>query len=773
MSDMRKWMQLLSEDSIEKGSAVKLSDDYGGGIGTFEQLSEENPELAVINMKGNVQEIPLLSLQKVLAAPTEYGDDPCYNITPNQYAPGASVRVKNLYGGGTGDGYGVFVAYATDGATAIINVDSEDRTIPVDLVYPADEQQAKDDFQSTGGDGSQSPMTCAGDNVQDKGMTNMSNMERWMDAVSDKQQKESTYEMKEEPSSECGCDQYDCTTCFPLSEDEINYSADCDYEDEEPLHELDLENSDYFDDEDESMPGDDAMADAGDDELAAMDRRPEPESEPFIYDSSGNASVDVSDMLGKIDYIQNMGMSMTDKHFDIDQLMNMRPAAIQRIYAKVSGEGLDEALGSAEGDRGEWPADMRQSDNASDQSIMLGDTNDRSSYGLVEPGDAIMFKGHTLTYRGYQSGNSEKVVVELNGKQHVLPASSIIASAVPAEMTETSAGGIGVAAGLGKVIDDSGIYEAASIDAGEVKSLEKMDINGAKAKATEIIQGSRTSDARKMKLISNVQRSRTVTQVLQLMYNLLLAGDGMSTVGSKWQSKYNEAVEIHENTNRKFDTVVRLKNGTELDNATIEYDYDSADPGDRMNPSHPATASIYSITYNGKDIDVDLVANLDEIEEVALEHEAESVQNDNDEYGDYMYNRQREERYNMNDSQYNEDISRLRELAGMSPSSDPEFMAGMSPDDGMQTGGTSMEDFKELFWDYWDRSSPSSQHQYLRAVFGDEAALEDFSDAAAQAIEHIVSDGDASMTDKQLHLLRRIGMPLFSVDQSTGMFHPS
>ena len=96
MSDIRKWMQILSEDSIEQGSAVKLSDDYGGGIGTFERLSEDNPDIAVINVKGTAQEIPLTSLQKVLDQDHEYGEDPCYNITPDLFEPGASVRVKNL-----------------------------------------------------------------------------------------------------------------------------------------------------------------------------------------------------------------------------------------------------------------------------------------------------------------------------------------------------------------------------------------------------------------------------------------------------------------------------------------------------------------------------------------------------------------------------------------------------------------------------------------------------------------------------------------------------
>jgi hypothetical protein len=156
-------------------------------------------------------------------------------------------------------------------------------------------------------------------------------------------------------------------------------------------------------------------------------------------------------------------------------------------------------------------------------------------------------------------------------------------------------------------------------------------------------------------------------QVLQLMYNLLLAGDGLSTVGSKWQSKYNEAV----------------------------------DPYD--------------------DSTMDMFA----------------------------------------DDPHDTELDRMRELAGMSPA------------DGMQSGGVSKEDFKEMFWEYWDKSSPSSQYQYLSTVYGDNADLDDFSDAAAQSIDHIVNCQDEGACNKQLHLLSRIGMPLYSICPATGTFMPS
>jgi hypothetical protein len=487
MSDIMKWIQLLSEDSITKGSAVKLSDEYGGGVGTFEQLAEDNPEIAIVNVKGNTQEIPLTSVQKVIAQDSKYGEDPCYNITPELFEPGASVCIKNLYGGGTGDGYGVFIAYSTDGNTAIVNVDSQQRSIPVDLVYPSGEQQAKDEFCSSGGDGSQSPFTSAGNNVQDKGRSNMSDMERWMDAVNTPKT-ESTIQPAEQVSEDCGCGDYECTTCFPLSEDEINGAMQTnEYESEdEELIELDLDDSDYFDDaseDDMDMDMDMEMPEPD----AAVDMAPGNANDEMSTNNDqlgqADASEDVSEILGKIEYIQNLGMSNTDRYYDIDQLMRMRPEAIKRIYNKILGDG----------------------------------------------------------------GN---------------------------DIDETSAGGISVAAGRGKVTDKKGVYE------------EPM-----------------------------------------------------------------------------------------------------------MQQSAP-------------------------------------------------------------------ELDRMRELSGM------------SPDDGMQSGNVIASDFKEMFWDYWDKSSSSSQHQYLTTVFGEDARIEDFSDAAAQAIKYITTNTDTGKVDKQLHLLRRIGMPLYSLCANTGEFCP-
>ena len=712
MSDIRKWMQLLSEDSIEQGSAVKLSDDFGGGIGTFDKLSEDNPEVAIVNVKGNNQEVPLTSLQKVLDQSREYDEDPCYNITPDLFEPGTSVRVKNLWGSGTGDGYGIFINYSTDGQTAIVNVDSEERSVPVDLVYPANEQEAKDDFQSSGSDGSESPFTSAGDNVQDnQGRSKMSDMERWISAVSEsnysnddekyqylrrigseeiskgadpkqvvltlaqqhdlddlEQQtlyKELTDSSYGYQSEDCDCGDYECTTCFPLSEDEISGYSDLEdnESEEEDLVELDIDDSKYYQDADEEDLEDQPEPRVGDSE-GESEQRPGEEPEDFasqynddLPDAAYSAgSIDVSELIGKIDYVQNMGMSMSDKHYDTDKLINMRPGAVARIYSKVTGEEVDESL-------------EERSMSASFNGDAITIKNDGNPTE-IDKGDTVFLYGEPATYQGVASRRDflklgknpteeDSVLLDMDGDLQIVPVQEFIYGAEPAELVETSAGGVAIAAGMGKVLDSTGIYEAASIDPAEVKSLEKMDVESAKSKAAEIIQNSRTSDKRKAKLIQNVGKANSVVKVLQLMYNLLLAGDGLSTTDSKWQKKYDEAVD--------------------------------------------------------------------------------------------------------NDQDMSE-LSRVRELAGL-PNDER--------DDGVNSGAVTPEDFEDLFWDYWDRSSPSSQHQYLTAVYGEQADIEDFSDAAAKTIENIKACEDPAVVDKQLHMLRRIGMPLYSICPDTGMFYPA
>lgn len=52
----------------------------------------------------------------------------------------------------------------------------------------------------------------------------------------------------------------------------------------------------------------------------------------------GGEGGDVSEMIGMIGYLQDMGMSMSNNNYDVDMLMNKDPEFVKRVYQKVSGE---------------------------------------------------------------------------------------------------------------------------------------------------------------------------------------------------------------------------------------------------------------------------------------------------------------------------------------------------------------------------------------------------------------------------------------------------
>jgi len=68
------------------------------------------------------------------------------------------------------------------------------------------------------------------------------------------------------------------------------------------------------------------------------------------YGTEADAPMDVSELIGKIEYMQNMGLSASDKHYDPEKLMNIDDDEIlQRIYDKVMGNVREGAKGAAIG----------------------------------------------------------------------------------------------------------------------------------------------------------------------------------------------------------------------------------------------------------------------------------------------------------------------------------------------------------------------------------------------------------------------------------------
>lgn len=275
---MKKWIRLFENSDLCPGCTVKITDSRGGGIGIFKSFSDKD-DIVIIDIKGQPREYNIADIVPVLDNDREYGDLPTNAITPVEMFSGDPVIVKDLYGSGTGDGHGVFVSYSTDGNTAIVNVDSEERSFPVDLVYPA-----KNEI-SYKGTGDLSPMSLV-NKEKDYGMNTKDY--NWMNInENDDSDIENT----------CDCGEYDCIICYPLEEGEEDF-----------------------------------IVDEGEEEIE------ENEMNPTQASAYGLEDMEIGEMIGRIEYMQNLGMSNTDKYYSMDTLLKLPRSKVETVYAKVMGE---------------------------------------------------------------------------------------------------------------------------------------------------------------------------------------------------------------------------------------------------------------------------------------------------------------------------------------------------------------------------------------------------------------------------------------------------
>lgn len=92
---------------------------------------------------------------------------------------------------------------------------------------------------------------------------------------------------------------------------------------------------------------------------------------------------------------------------------------------------------------------------------------------------------------------------------------------------------------------DFPIDEARSSDINpdEIKALTGMQVDAAKARAQEIIAASTTGDNKKSYLANQINRARTTMDVVGLLYNMILAGEGNAVQGSRYGRKFGNAME--------------------------------------------------------------------------------------------------------------------------------------------------------------------------------------------------------------------------------------
>ena len=234
--------------------------------------------------------------------------------------------------------------------------------------------------------------------------------------------------------------------------------------------------------------GDDDIVDMGDGEMDMdMDMAaPEPE----MAAPAGTESDDVSELINKIQYLQDMGVSMSDVRYDVEKLWNANPEMIQRIYAKVAGDMQEDAFQHALDGTGKSPGKRFRPKSEWD--------NDDGTAGLEPEYDDMMDLGH-------RAGDD------------------------PDEMMFD-------AAEAGTV---SATGRKGTLDADAINGLAALDIDSAKSAAIDMITGSSTSDRRRAQLLRNVESARRTDQVISLLYNMLLAGEGMSAnKAGGWQKRY-------------------------------------------------------------------------------------------------------------------------------------------------------------------------------------------------------------------------------------------
>jgi len=123
-------------------------------------------------------------------------------------------------------------------------------------------------------------------------------------------------------------------------------------------------------------------------------------------------------------------------------------------------------------------------------------------------------------------------------------------------------------------------------------------------------------------------------------------GDTFGLELEEEMARLKELAGLNEGNNSpSFISSVDLVDGQTIDDVTVEYYYEPGDAATRNYPGSDAEATIERITYNGREIDLDNIANIDYLTDEALEDATQSAQDDYDARGDYEMERQRERRY--------------------------------------------------------------------------------------------------------------------------------
>lgn len=240
MSDIRKWIKimesipstLLDQDPtpvvIKKDATVMISPSAGGGTARY---MHSTPQGAMVDIKGVTRELA----HNDFSLPSRDYEDPYENGNAwnhsteeentigsmndkPEFRSGDLVKVDDVYGNVIGPGFGVFISYSTSGQECIISFDNKQIVVPTAQVGAVLEQNAKDNFSQTDNDGNLSPMSLGSENVKiekEPAMDQRDEFSKWMSAVEEALSTEGPAVDKKSDTAECGCNNWDCPTCFP------------------------------------------------------------------------------------------------------------------------------------------------------------------------------------------------------------------------------------------------------------------------------------------------------------------------------------------------------------------------------------------------------------------------------------------------------------------------------------------------------------------------------------------------------------------------------
>lgn len=241
MSDIKKWMKLVesvgatladqrpNNTRLNANDTVTVSARVGGGTGRFVQYTQEG---AIIDIKGITRELSNDDFSALDR--NENTGNEWFHVNQEQdtvgtmndkpeFRAGDMVQIADVYGAVIGPGYGVFIAYSTDGKDCIISFDGKEIMVPTANVGSVLEQDAKDNFSDTDNDGNLSPMSLGSQNVKIEvpAMDQRDEFSKWMKSIEEALDGESKVDEEILEQGSCGCGAWNCPDCFPDDNNEL------------------------------------------------------------------------------------------------------------------------------------------------------------------------------------------------------------------------------------------------------------------------------------------------------------------------------------------------------------------------------------------------------------------------------------------------------------------------------------------------------------------------------------------------------------------------